>query len=140
MSDMRDKSGEDGLAGFGEGVLLRLGLTEIRALGGEVGLDLGLGAGGAHDDGGAVLQLVDEDVCLGQTGLLGLCIVRDGDDGDASKVLRGVLAQTGHDAGHLVHAAETRELKGVDLVEVAAESVNLFSKTFLCNFSILFNE
>ena len=49
-------------------VLLDVGvpLRGVRALGEDVDLDLGLGAGGADDDGGAVGQLEAEHVGAGQ--------------------------------------------------------------------------
>ena len=53
-------SGEQGLQSGSQGVLLSLGLSQILAQGGEVGLDLGLGAGGTDDDGGAAFQGVDQ--------------------------------------------------------------------------------
>ncbi len=64
--------GENGLQSCGQGVLLSLSFGDVLAQGGVVSLDLGLGAGGTDDNGGAAFQTVDQDVCAGQTGLLGL--------------------------------------------------------------------
>ena len=113
-------SGEDGLQGSGQNVLLSLGLGQILAQGGEVGLDLGLGAGGTDDDGGAAFQGVDQDVGCRQAGCGGVSIVNDLGDSVAADLSQGLLTQTCHDACHLVHAAETGELKRVNLVQVAA--------------------
>ena len=66
MPDLR----QQGLAGLGQLFLLGLGLGEVLALGGKVGLDLRLGAGGTHDNRRAAFQRVDQDVGGGQAGLL----------------------------------------------------------------------
>ena len=78
-----------------------LGLGEVLALGGEVGLDLRLSAGGTHDNRRAAFQRVDQDVGSGQAGLLGLLVVHDLDDLVTGKVLRRVDAQVLHDVAIL---------------------------------------
>ena len=113
-------SGEDGLDGLGESILLSLCGIEVFAEGGVVSLDLGLCAGRTDHDFRAVFKDVGEDISLGKAGLLGLRIVGHGCNLEAAELCGRIGAQTGHDIGHLVHAGEAGELDGVDLVEVAA--------------------
>ena len=68
---------QDGLNGSSQGILLGLGLGQILAQGGEVGLDLRLGAGGTDHHSRTVLQCVDQHVGSRQAGLLGLLVVGD---------------------------------------------------------------
>ena len=84
-------SGENGLQGVGQGILLGLGFCQVLAQGGVVSLDLGLGAGGTDDNGCAAFQSVDQDVCCGQTGLFGLLVVNDLGNSVAADLGQGVL-------------------------------------------------
>ena len=113
-------SGQDGLQSGGQNLLLSLSLGQILTQSGEVGLDLGLGAGGTNDNSCAAFQSVDQNVCCGQAGLFGLLVVNDLDNLVAADFSRSVLTQAGHDTSHLVHAGQAGELEGVDLVQVTA--------------------
>ena len=103
---------EDGGKGRSQRVLVGLCFLEVDALGGVVRLDLRLGAGGTDHDGLAVFKAVGEDVGLRKTGLFGFEVVGDLRDRDAGDVLRRVLTERCHHAGHLVHTGEAGELEG----------------------------
>ena len=83
---------QNGLQSFGQLVLLGLGFGQVTAQGGEVGLDLRLGAGGTDHHGGAAFQAENQHIGGGQAGLLGLLVVGDLGDPVARDVLGRLIA------------------------------------------------
>ena len=85
---------------------------------GDIGLELRLGAGGAHHDGAVVFQQELEHIGLGQTIQTG-CVVQQLDDLLAAKLL-DVAPECLHDVLHLGKTSASVELIAVQGVQAVA--------------------
>ena len=101
-------------------ILLCLGFCQIFSECSKIGLDLRLGSGGTNDDLCAAFQLVHQNIGCRESCLLRLLIISYLHYRIIAELCRRILAQPVHNAGHLVHTGQSRELKAVYLVQITA--------------------